>query len=348
MITGGCFATNLQGTIRRWKLAATSCQCTADNHHVILPLWETDQWSCLGCQRPANLPRDPAWGTKACTRPWTQPIDMQPIRNAITFLELLLNKLRFRTFTGQLLADFTPDPLQLILQLEQQVSLLTPIAFAQYVDLPANHPRLPTKKKELLLRWALIQQSWDTAAHTFVPYSITAFEGFCTSGLAAPRNFQSFLRTPCASHRMDRANDAIRLRMLQLHNNIRKAQLTAGGVNPPYKLSHCCEGHGFPFIWPFSLCLPRFWWNFTPPCPFSPKHFIAFKSCIPLTAQLFIVPNDPTHNPNADLLAVLHPALYIPAADLFLICTVYSLGAGRVFPLLSPSYYYVRTTFCSY
>ena len=154
---GGCFATNLQGTIRRWKLAATSCQHTADNHHVILPLWETDQWSCLGCQRPANLTRDPAWGTKACTRPWTQPIDMQPIRNAITFLELLLNKLRFRTFTGQLLADFTPDPLQLILQLEQQVSLLTPIAFAQCVDLPANHPRLPTKKKELLLRWALIQ-----------------------------------------------------------------------------------------------------------------------------------------------------------------------------------------------
>ena len=122
---GGNFSSNLQGIIRRWKLAASSWQDVTANHHVVLPLWENDQWSCLGCQRLANLTRDPAWAAKTCSRPWTQPIDMRPIQNAITFLEQLLNKLRFQAFPIHLLPDFTPDPQQLIHDLEQQVNLLT-------------------------------------------------------------------------------------------------------------------------------------------------------------------------------------------------------------------------------
>ena len=50
----------LQGVIRRWKLAAASCEHSGKNLHVVLPFWETDQWTCVGCNRPANLTRDPA------------------------------------------------------------------------------------------------------------------------------------------------------------------------------------------------------------------------------------------------------------------------------------------------
>ena len=254
---------------------------------------------------------------------------MQPIRNAITFLELLLNKLRFRTFRGQLLADFTPDPLQLLLQLEQHVSSLTPVTFAQWVDLPANHPRLPTKKKELLLRWALIQKSWDSAAHTFIPYSITAYEGFCTSCLAAPKNFQSFLRTPCRSHKMDRANDAIRLRMLQLHKCISQAHLTAGGVNPPYALFLCPVGRNeFLFLLSFTRRYPRFWWNLTTHCQLASLQVIVPLSGTPPLVPFCAVPNGITSNLTDGLLAVLLAALYIFAADLFFLCTVYILRAG--------------------
>ena len=133
--------------------------------------------------------------------------------------------------------------------LEQQAQSLNPTVFAEWVALPPAHPRLPTKRKDLLLRWALIQKSWDTAAHTFIPYSLIANEGFCTSCLAAPKNFQSFLRTPCALHKMDSANDALRCRLLAVHKNIQNAQLTAGVIRPPFLpvSVHCgCLGFDSP------------------------------------------------------------------------------------------------------
>ena len=336
---GGCYASNLQGMLRRWKLAAASCQNTLENHYVILPLWETEQWSCLGCQRPANLTRDPAWGTKSCSRPWTHPVDMQPILNAINFLELLLNKLRFRSFRGHLLPDFTPDPLQLILQLEQHATLLTLGTFAQWVDLPENHPRLPTKKKELLLRWALIQKSWDSAAQTFIPYSVTAFEGYCTSCLAAPKNFQSFLRTPCGSHRMDSVNNAIRLRMLQVHKNIANASLTAGDAGSS-DLAHFFHV-SIHFHFDCSTC-PLFDAKLSSSCHGSSCNLILPSHSF---TESHIASIDLAPNASLDILGCVPEALYIFAAGFVFFCTVYRLRAGRVFPLLSPSYYYVRTIF---
>ena len=256
---------------------------------------------------------------------------MQPILNAINFLELLLNKLRFRSFRGHLLPDFTPDPLQL----EQHATLLTPATFAQWVDLPENHPRLATKKKELLLRWALLQKSWDSAAHTFIPYSVAACEGYCTSCLAAPKNFQSFLRTPCGSHRMDSVNNAIRLRMLHLHKLIANAHLTAGDLNSSDPAHFSTVGMFSPFH--CSICPPfdaKINWSLSG---------VSFNLIFLFENLCHIAPNALAPNALHDTLGCLPPALYILPVDLAFSCTVYSLRAGRVFPLLSPSYYYVRT-----
>ena len=230
---GSNFSSTITGTIRRWKLAANSCTDVTRNQHVILPNWEDDQWSCLGCKRPANLTRDPNWGTKPCSNPWTQCIHMEPILNTIAFLELLFNRLKFCTFQGKLLHDFTPDPGSLMQSLEDQISRFDCNTFASNVGLAVHHPKLPTKRKELLLRWELMQKSWDGAAHTFIPYSLIAKDGFCASCLTAPKNFQSFLRTPCSQHRMDVANDVLRRRFLALHKRIQTAPLVSSDPHLP-------------------------------------------------------------------------------------------------------------------
>ena len=225
---GSNFSGTISGTIRRWKLAASSCSDVTRNQHVIFPKWDDEQWSCLGCQRPANLTRDPNWGTKPCSNPWTQRIHMEPIFNTIVFLEHLLNRLKFHTFQGKLLDDFTPDPDSLLQALEDQIPTFDCNSLASHFGLAVSHPKLPIKRKELLLRWELMQRSWDGAAHTFLPYSLFAKDGFCTSCFAAPKNFQSFLRTPCSQHRMDTANDQFRRRFLALYKHIRNAPLTNG------------------------------------------------------------------------------------------------------------------------
>ena len=230
---GSNFSGTITGTIRRWKLAANSCSDVTRNQHVILPNWEDDQWSCLGCKRPANLTRDPSWGTKPCSNPWTQCVHMEPILNTIAFLEHLFNRLKFYTFQGKLLHDFTPDPDSLIQALEDQITKLDCNTFASSLGLAVHHPKIPTKRKELLLRWELMQRSWDGAARTFLPYSLIAKDGFCTSCLAAPKNFQSFLRTPCSQHRMDTANDELRRRFLALYKKIRNAPLISSDPHLP-------------------------------------------------------------------------------------------------------------------
>ena len=262
---GGNFSNTITGIIRRWKLAANSCADVTLNQHVILPIWEDDQWSCLGCKRPANLTRDPLWGTKSCSNPWTQQVNMEPILNTISFLELLFNRLKFCTYSGHLLHDFTPDPALLIQELEDHIASFDCNSFAECIGLAANHPKIPTKKKELLLRWELIQKSWDGAAHTFLPYSLIARDGFCTSCLAAPKNFQAFLRTPCSHHRMDTANDKLRRRFLALHKLVQTAPLVSNESSLPHQRSiggggkDCCfitvaAFHCFPHLALITQC----------------------------------------------------------------------------------------------
>ena len=80
------------------------------------------------------------------------------------------------------------DPAALVAELQAQAALIDNDYFAEMVQLPVSHPKLPAKLRECRLRWQLIMSNWRNSTHTFIPFGLDLISRCCFSCQAAPSN----------------------------------------------------------------------------------------------------------------------------------------------------------------
>ena len=187
---GRNYMSSLAGIIRRWETAAHGLATSSTGCHMVVPVWHSDTWHCLGCNRPANLTRDPKWCLKSCPSPGSYQGSIDSIQRSIQIFKSLDFKIRFFQFPGALNDQGLPDTEINMQTLEDASSSFSVESFAQLLAFDMHSPRLPIKLKECKLRWDIVLRQWSAKGHHFIPSSLLCNDGYCASCLIRPKIFK--------------------------------------------------------------------------------------------------------------------------------------------------------------
>ena len=247
---GSNYMSSLAGTIRRWETAAHSLATSSTGCHMVVPVFNSDTWPCLGCNRPANLTRDPKWCLKSCPSPGSFQGSIDSIYHSIQIFKSLDFKIRFFQFPGALTDQGLPDTEVNMQTLEDASSSFSVESFAQLLDFDMHSPRLPVKLKECKLRWDIVLRQWSAKGHHFIPSSLLCNDGYCASCLIRPKNFQSFVRRDCGSPGLAPCHNALRHRLSSVFARVCALSLSGGFVS-------CLSwhSHAWTLFCPLSLIL---------------------------------------------------------------------------------------------
>ena len=138
--------------------------------------------------RPINLIGDPKWSRKEFLSPYSVPIDLDPIDNAIQFLASPIANMRLGDYKDPCLDNHLDDPAALVAELQAQAALVDTDYFAQMVQLPMSHLKFPAKLRECRLRWQLIISNWRNSIYSFIPFGLDIISRYYTSYQVAPSN----------------------------------------------------------------------------------------------------------------------------------------------------------------
>ena len=189
---GSNYMSSLAGIIRRWETAIHSLSASSTGCHMVVPVWNSHAWHCLGCNRPANLTRDPKWCLKSCPSPGSFQGSIDSIHHSVQIFKTIDLKIRFFQFPGALTAQGLPDTDVNMQNLEDASSSFSVQSFAQLLAIDVRSPRLPVKLKECKLRWDIVLRQWSAKGHHFIPSSLLCNDGFCASCLIRPKKFPKF------------------------------------------------------------------------------------------------------------------------------------------------------------
>ena len=227
---GHSYMSTLAGRIRRWALAISSF--THDNScHTVVPSWTSQDWTCMGCNRVANLTRDPQWVHKSCPSPFTSLIDISSFRDTHAALIRLEARIRFHKFPFPLSPLGLPVMNDILDALEAQHKNFTLCSCASLLGIDPGHAGLRTKLKEANLRWKLILSNWQQKGHLFLPPSILANDGYCLGCSVRPKHLQSFLRRPCEHSLITPAHSRARTLILSCQQSVASLHLSGGGFS---------------------------------------------------------------------------------------------------------------------
>ena len=225
---GHSYMSTLAGLIRRWALAISSLTHNGSCHKIV-PSWSSDDWTCRGCNRVANLTRDPQWIHKLCPSPLTRQIDTSPFQDTHDALVRLEARIRFLNFPFPLSPLGLPIMDDVLSALEAQLQELSTSTFAALLGVHPDQACLRAKLKAANSRWALILSNWQQKGHLFLPTSILATDGYCLGCSIRPKNLQSFLRRSCEHSSLSNSHSRARTLILSCHRRVASLQLSGGG-----------------------------------------------------------------------------------------------------------------------
>ena len=139
---GPAYMSSLAGLRRRWALALASLQDSSFGTHSVCPVWHTDDWTCIGCNRSANFTRDPKWATKPCPSPVSFTGSFKPLYEVRAFLEGLDASIRFLHFPHPLSDAGLPVLADVLEALRASASSLSRSSFACLLGVSPDFPPL--------------------------------------------------------------------------------------------------------------------------------------------------------------------------------------------------------------
>ena len=225
---GPAYMSSLAVLRRQWDLALASLQDDSFGTHSVCPVWHTEDWTCLGCNRSANFTRDPKWATKPCPSPVSFAGSWTPLWEVRTFLECLDASIRFLHFPHPLSDKGLPVLADVLETLRASATSLSRSSFASLLAFSLNFPRLAVKYKDCLLRWNLLLHNWQHKGHAFVPATLLATDGYCVSCRVRPKDFQSFPRRPCKAPVLSSELSPARAALLEFHQALSSLSLQGG------------------------------------------------------------------------------------------------------------------------